>query len=100
DGEFEARIDGIGKGWASVAVGERRRAPEPEFDLWLIFAPVKRARLDYLVEKATELGVGALQPVWTRRTIVERVNLDRLAANAIEAAEQSERLSVPRICEP
>jgi 16S rRNA (uracil1498-N3)-methyltransferase len=100
DGEFEARIDGIGKGWASVAVGERRRAPEPEFDLWLIFAPVKRARLDYLVEKATELGVVALQPVWTRRTIVERVNLDRLAANAVEAAEQSERLSVPRICEP
>lgn len=100
DGEFEARLDGIGKGWASVTVGELRRTPEPDFDLSLIFAPVKRARLDFLVEKATELGVVALQPVWTRRTIVERVNLDRLAANAVEAAEQTERLSVPRIEAP
>jgi 16S rRNA (uracil1498-N3)-methyltransferase len=100
DGEFEARLDGIGKGWASVALGPRRRAPEAALDLWLVFAPVKRARLDFLVEKATELGASALRPVWTRRTIVERVNLERLAANAVEAAEQTERLCVPRIFEP
>jgi 16S rRNA (uracil1498-N3)-methyltransferase len=100
DGEYEARLDGIGKGWASVALGARRRTPEPELDLWLVFAPVKRARLDFLVEKATELGVSALLPVRTRRTIVERVNRERLEANAVEAAEQTERLSVPRIDEP
>ena len=62
-----------------------------------MFAPIKRARLDWLVEKATELGVSALLPVWTARTQVERVNLDRLRAHAIEAAEQSERLSVPEL---
>jgi 16S rRNA (uracil1498-N3)-methyltransferase len=100
DGEFEAQLDGIGKGWASVALGARRRAPEAELDLWLLFAPVKRARLDFLVEKATELGVSALLPVWTRRTVVERVNLERLEANAVEAAEQTERLSVPQIHGP
>ena len=100
DGEYEARLDGIGKGWASAALGARRRAPEPELDLWLVFAPVKRGRLDFLVEKATELGVSALLPVRTRRTIVERVNCERLEANAVEAAEQTERLSVPRIGEP
>jgi 16S rRNA (uracil1498-N3)-methyltransferase len=78
------------------------REPEPgaEPDLWLIFAPIKRAPLDWLVEKATELGVAALLPVWTARTQVERVNLDRLRAHAVEAAEQSERLSVPELRAP
>ena len=65
--------------------------------LWLVFAPIKRARIDYLVEKATELGASALVPVITRHTHVERLNLDRLRAHAIEAAEQSERLTVPLI---
>ena len=76
--------------------------PEPggEPDLWLVFAPIKRTRLDWLVEKATELGVSALLPVWTVRTQVERVNLERLRAHAIEAAEQSERVSVPEIRAP
>jgi 16S rRNA (uracil1498-N3)-methyltransferase len=100
DGEFEGRLEAGGKGRASVALGARVRAPEAAPDLWLVFAPVKRARLDFLVEKATELGVSALLPVWTRRTIVERVNRARLEANAIEAAEQTGRLSVPRIEEP
>ena len=100
DGEWVARIDGLGKGWCSAAILERRREQTAEPDLWLVFAPVKRARLDFLVEKATELGAAELRPVFTRRTIVERVNLDRLAANATEAAEQTERLSVPRIHEP
>ena len=78
------------------------RAPEPEAetDLWLMFAPIKRARLDWLVEKATELGVSALLPVWTARTQAERINLERLRAHAIEAAEQSERLSVPELRAP
>jgi 16S rRNA (uracil1498-N3)-methyltransferase len=100
DGEFRARIDSFGKRAASLIVEEQTRAQTPEPDLWLVFAPIKRARIDYLVEKATELGASALVPVITRHTHVERLNLDRLRAHAIEAAEQSERLTVPRIEEP
>jgi 16S rRNA (uracil1498-N3)-methyltransferase len=69
-------------------------------DLWLLFAPVKRGRIDWLVEKATELGVARLQPVLTRRTIVDRLNLDRLRAHAVEAAEQCERTALPALEEP
>src|SRR5229473_1304005 len=100
DGEWRGRIDGIGKGWCSVTVGEQTRKQQAEPDLWLVFAPIKRARIDYLVEKATELGVSALHPVRTARTIVERVNVERLQANAIEAAEQTERLAVPLVHPP
>jgi len=100
DGEWLARIDGLGKGWASLAVLDQRRAQAAEPDIWLAFAPIKRARLDFLVEKATELGASVLQPVWTRHTDVSRVNTDRLAANAREAAEQCERLTVPAVREP
>lgn len=69
-------------------------------DLWLVFAPIKKTPADYLTQKATELGVRALQPVITRRTIVTRVNIERMRANAVEAAEQSGRLDVPEIREP
>jgi 16S rRNA (uracil1498-N3)-methyltransferase len=100
DGEYRARIDSFGKRAASLTVEEQTRAQTPESDLWLVFAPIKRARIDYLVEKATELGTSALVPVITRHTHVERLNLERLRAHAIEAAEQSERLTVPRIDEP
>jgi 16S rRNA (uracil1498-N3)-methyltransferase len=102
DGEWLCRIAGIGKNGARLTAERRLRSPEPggEPDLWLLFAPIKRARLDWLVEKATELGVAALLPVWTARTQVERVNLDRLRAHAVEAAEQSERLSVPDLRAP
>lgn len=100
DGEYAARIDGFGKGWCTVSVEEKRREPAAEPDLWLVFAPIKRARLDFIAEKATELGVSALWPVLTRHTIVTRVNRERLVATAVEAAEQSERLSVPEVFEP
>jgi len=100
DGEWRGRIDGIGKGRCSAAIEEQTRGQQPEPDLWLVFAPVKRARIDYLVEKATELGVSALFPVRTARTVVERVNVERLQANAIEAAEQTERLAVPLVHPP
>ena len=102
DGEWLCRIAGIGKNGARLTAERRLRSPEPggEPDLWLLFAPIKRARLDWLVEKATELGVAALLPVWTAHTQVERVNLDRLRAHAVEAAEQSERLSVPDLRAP
>ena len=102
DGEWLCRIAGIGKNGVRLTAERQLRSPEPgaEPDLWLLFAPIKRARLDWLVEKATELGVSALLPVWTARTQVERVNLERLRAHAIEAAEQSERVSVPEIRAP
>jgi 16S rRNA (uracil1498-N3)-methyltransferase len=100
DGEFTATIERIGKVGTTLAIGERRRAPALEPDPWLCFAPLKRARIDDLVEKATELGVARLVPVFTRRTIVERVNVERLRTIATEAAEQTERLSVPEIAAP
>ncbi|HXR88583.1 MAG TPA: 16S rRNA (uracil(1498)-N(3))-methyltransferase [Stellaceae bacterium] len=100
DGESRARIDSFAKRGARLVIEERSRAQEAEPDLWLVFAPIKRARIDYLVEKATELGASALVPAITRHTNVERLNLERLRAHAIEAAEQSERLTVPRIAEP
>jgi 16S rRNA (uracil1498-N3)-methyltransferase len=99
DGEWLGRIDSIGKGSCAVSLVEQRRPQTTEGDLWLVFAPIKRARIDFLAEKATELGVSALHPVYTERTIVDRVNLDRLRANAIEAAEQTERLTVPTLHE-
>jgi 16S rRNA (uracil1498-N3)-methyltransferase len=100
DGEYAARVDGFGKGWCTLAIEEQRRAPAAEPDLWLVFAPIKRARLDFIAEKAVELGVSALWPVFTQHTAVARVNTERLVTTAIEAAEQSERLSVPEVLAP
>jgi 16S rRNA (uracil1498-N3)-methyltransferase len=100
DGEWRCRIAEMGKSRVRVSVKEQSRSPKPGSNLWLLFAPIKRARLDWLVEKATELGVSALLPVWTVHTQVERLNLERLRAHAIEAAEQSERLSVPKVHAP
>ncbi|MFQ6018773.1 MAG: 16S rRNA (uracil(1498)-N(3))-methyltransferase [Kiloniellaceae bacterium] len=100
DGEWLARIGGLGKGWCSLEIESQRRPPEPEPDLWLVFAPIKRARIDFIAEKATELGCSLLQPVITRHTVVTRVNCERLAANAREAAEQCGRLSVPEVRAP
>jgi 16S rRNA (uracil1498-N3)-methyltransferase len=99
-GEWLGRIDAIGKGWCSALPTEQLRPQLVEPELGLVFAPIKRARIDYLVEKATELGASSLQPVWTERTNVERVNIERLQANAVEAAEQTERLAVPLVHEP
>jgi 16S rRNA (uracil1498-N3)-methyltransferase len=100
DGEWLCRLGEVGRNRASLAVERLLRPPEAEPDLWLLFAPIKRARLDWLVEKATELGAAALVPVWTARTQPERLNAERLRALAIAAAEQCERLSVPRIAIP
>jgi 16S rRNA (uracil1498-N3)-methyltransferase len=100
DGEWLCRLAEAGKRGARLSVEGQLRRPEPEPDPWLLFAPIKRARLDWLVEKATELGVARLLPVWTARTQPERINLERLHAHAVEAAEQSERLSVPELRPP
>ncbi len=97
DGEFLCHVVELGRNRGRLTIGARVRAAEPEADLWLVFAPVKRLRLDWLIEKATELGVAALVPVTTARSQAERINPERLLAHAVAAAEQSERLSVPEI---
>jgi 16S rRNA (uracil1498-N3)-methyltransferase len=100
DGEWLARVAEVSKRSCSLEC-DRLAAPQAGVpDLWLCFAPIKKTPADYVVQKATELGVRVLQPVFTRRTIVARVNLERLRANAIEASEQSGRLDVPRTPEP
>lgn len=100
DGEWRCVIAALGKARATLRVEARLRAPAAEPDLWLLAAPIKRAGLDFVAAKATELGVSAIRPVMTRRTVVARVNVARLAANAVEAAEQCGRLAVPRVWEP
>ena len=97
DGEFRCRIETLRRSHGTLQAIEQRRAPEPGPDVWLVFAPIKRARLDWLVEKATELGAAALVPVVTARTQPERINRERLRVIAVAAAEQSERLSLPEI---
>jgi 16S rRNA (uracil1498-N3)-methyltransferase len=99
-GEWLARVVDAGKKRMRLMVEDRTREAETVPDLWLAFAPVKRAQTDWLVEKATELGAARLVPVMTQRTIAERVRLDRLASIAIEAAEQCGRTRVPPIDEP
>ena len=100
DGEFAARIATIRRGTASFLVERKLHAQAPEPDLWLVFALLKRDATDLVVQKATELGVAALLPVITERTNANRVNEARLAAIAVEAAEQCERLTVPMVHKP
>jgi len=100
DGEWLAHIDSVRRDRAKLAVDRRLREQVPEPDLWLAFALLKRDATDLVVQKATELGVAAIRPVMTAHSNATRVNLARLAAIAIEAAEQSERLTVPELCQP
>ncbi|MEA3041318.1 MAG: rRNA (uracil1498-N3)-methyltransferase [Sphingomonadales bacterium] len=99
-GEWLAEIGEAGRKRVSLRIVRRLREREAVPDLWLMFAPIKRGRIDWLVEKATELGAARLVPVLTARTIVERLNLERLRAHAIEAAEQCERTALPQIAAP
>ena len=100
DGEWSARLTDVNKRGCALICEAQSRVQQETPDVWLCFAPVKKTPADYIVQKATELGVSRLQPVVTRRTIVSRVNLERMRANAIEAAEQSDRLTVPDIRDP
>ena len=99
-GEWLAEIAEAGRKRVSLAVSRHLRPREAVPDLWLLFAPIKKGRIDWLVEKATELGAARLVPVLTRRTIVDRLNLDRLRAHSVEAAEQCERTALPELAEP
>ena len=99
-GEWLARIAEATKKRMTLAIARKTREAETVPDVWLAFAPVKRAQTDWLVEKATELGAARLIPVMTQRTVAERVKLERLESIAIEAAEQCGRTRVPEIVEP
>ena len=99
DGEWLAEVSELGRRACQLTATKRIRPQLGGPDLHYLFAPLKRSRLDYMVQKATELGVARLQAVMTRRTQAERVNLDRMRANAIEAAEQCGVLRVPEVAE-
>lgn len=100
DGEWRATLGSRSKRALTLDVREQARAQEGGPDVDYLFAPLKRSRLDYVVQKATEMGVARLRPVLTRRTVAERVNVERLRANAIEAAEQCGVLRVPEVLAP
>jgi 16S rRNA (uracil1498-N3)-methyltransferase len=100
DGEWRCRVADVRKRGAALAVDAQTRPQVPGGDLHYLFAPLKRSRLDYMVQKAVEMGVARLVPVVTRHTQAERVNVARMRANAIEAAEQCGVLTLPRIDDP
>lgn len=100
DGEWAARVTAVAKKAVTLIAGQQCAPQEQVADLWLAFAPLKKGRIDWLVEKACELGVARLVPVITQRTVVDRPNLDRLTAHLVEAAEQCGRTAVPELAEP
>jgi 16S rRNA (uracil1498-N3)-methyltransferase len=100
DGEWLARLEQLRKKQVTLAVGELLRRPETALGLTVCFAPIKGGRLETILEKATELGACALQPVLTQRSVVDKVNLARAEAILREAAEQCERVGWPEIREP
>jgi 16S rRNA (uracil1498-N3)-methyltransferase len=100
DGEWQARLAGAGKKALIAELGARTREQPHAPDLHFLFAPLKHARLDYLVQKAVEMGASRLQPVITRHTQVARVNLERMHANVIEAAQQCSILALPAVAAP
>jgi 16S rRNA (uracil1498-N3)-methyltransferase len=100
DGEWRAELADSGRRGTILNVRMQARVQDGGPDIDYLFAPLKRARLDYMIEKATEMGVARLRPVLTRRTVAERVNLERMRANAIEAAEQCGILRLPEVHAP
>ncbi|HVZ54438.1 MAG TPA: 16S rRNA (uracil(1498)-N(3))-methyltransferase [Pseudolabrys sp.] len=100
DGEWRAELAAAGKKALIAVLGERLREQPVPRDLHFLFAPLKHARLDYLAQKAVEMGASRLQPVITRHTQVARVNIERMRANVVEAAEQCGILNLPEVGEP
>lgn len=97
EGEWQARFHREGKRGCSLTPDHQTRPQQASPDLWLVFAPVKKARLDFIAQKASEMGCSRIWPVRTDHCQVSRVNDDRMLANAIEAAEQTERLDIAEI---
>ena len=100
DGEWAGHIAELGRGAGSVSAECLRRPQAAEPDIWLLFAPIKRGPMDFLIQKAVELGVSRLWPVLTRHTDVGRFNMERARSTVVEAAEQCERLTLPDVREP
>jgi 16S rRNA (uracil1498-N3)-methyltransferase len=100
DGEWLGRLDEVKKRSCLIALDKQTRPQDTLPDIWLLFAPIKRARLDFMVQKAVEMGAGRLLPVNTARTNVTRIKEDRMRANSVEAAEQCGLMSVPEIESP
>ena len=100
DGEYAAEVCNVKKRTANLHVLSETRPQDTGPDIDYVFAPLKRSRLDYMVQKATEMGCARLRPVLTQHTIAERINIDRMTANAIEAAEQCGILRVPDVTAP
>lgn len=100
DGEWLARVAPSGRRDAGLDIERQVRSQAGGPDMHYLFAPLKRSRLDYMVQKATELGAARLVPVITRYTVVDRVNSDRMRANVVEAAEQCGILRIPDVAEP
>ncbi len=100
DGEWLCRMEQASRKAATVACIDFLAAPQRLPDIDYLFAPLKSARLDYMAQKATEMGVRRMRPVFTERTVPSRVNIGRLRANVIEAAEQCNMIAVPHLLEP
>jgi 16S rRNA (uracil1498-N3)-methyltransferase len=100
DGEWEASVATSNRKYVTLAVDKLARPQESRLDLHYLFAPLKQARQDYVIEKAVEMGAGLLRPVLTSRTQASRINSERMHAHAIEAAEQCGILSIPEIAPP
>lgn len=99
DGAWEAEIAETGKRGGAVTTLTRTAPQSTPPDLWLLFAPIKKARTDFIVEKAAEMGARRICPVQTERTNAERIRRDRLQAHAVEAAEQCGGTFVPEVAE-
>jgi 16S rRNA (uracil1498-N3)-methyltransferase len=99
-GEFLCNLKTIDKRATIVCPIEQTKTPHPEPDVWLLFAPLKKDKTDFVIEKAVELGVKSIAPVITRYTNSDKVKVERFEAQAVEACEQCGRLSIPEICQP
>lgn len=100
NGLWKAEINFSGKNSCQAILIEQTEPQYSEPDIWLYFAPVKNAPLNYIIQKTVELGVAGLQPIITQNTIVDKINKERMGAIIIETAEQCQRLTIPKINHP
>ena len=99
DGEWRAEVAGAGKRGGILVCSVQTKSLQMPCDLWLMFAPIRKARTDFIVEKAVELGVARIMPVQTQHTHADRIRQDRLQAHAMEAAEQCGATMVPQVAD-